>query len=451
MKGLSLLAGVVLLAVPLGYAQTPLPPGTESPDAQGHSSTPGQPGQPKGATVPPALAEVESKIQQQDFAGARPLVEKYLSLHPSDARGTFDLGYLEQAAQHDDAAVEDYRKAIAEDPKQFEARLALGLILAQQNKPAEAREQIQQATLLAPSTPNPAAQAQAFRALAALDRTQDPEVAREELLSALRLSPETPQDLLLTAQIAEANNDSETAEAAYRRLLAQQPQSEIASEATSGLVHLLLQQQKYADAESLLKSALGRDPDDPSLNAQLATTLIAEKKNPEALPVLEKLRVLEPKNPAVDRMLADAYSQAGQPEKADPIYAEMAQSQPEDEEVLAGQGENLIREHLYPQAQAVFARAVKLKPEDGDAWGGLAFAASQNGNYPAALEALSMRAKYLPETPVSYFLRATSYDNLHQVKAAEEYYKKFLEDAGGKFPDQEWQAKQRLSLLSRGH
>jgi Flp pilus assembly protein TadD len=183
----------------------------------------------------------------------------------------------------------------------------------------------------------------------------------------------------------------------------------------------------------------------------LATALLAQGKNDEALPVLETLRQLEPGNTSVDQMLADAYGQAGHPEQADPIYARLAQANPGNEEILAAQGENLVRERLYPQAQAVLERAVKLKPDDGDAWSGLAFAASENKQYQIALKALSMRAKYLAETPATYFLWATSYDNLHLSKSAQEYYNKFLTAAGGKFPDQEWQAKHRLVALGGSH
>ena len=129
------------------------------------------------------------------------------------------LGYVEDAAGHEDAAAADYRKAIAADPKQFEARLALGLLLAHQAKFDEAREQMQQATLLSPEPPNPAAQAEAFRSLAELDRSSDPPAARDALVAALKLSPETPADLLLTAQIAEANGDLELAQTAYQRVL----------------------------------------------------------------------------------------------------------------------------------------------------------------------------------------------------------------------------------------
>jgi hypothetical protein len=67
------------------------------------------------------------------------------------------------------------------------------------------------------------------------------------------------------------------------------------------------------------------------------------------------------------------------------------------------------------------------------------------------LNALSMRSKYLSETPATYFLWATSYDSLHLSKQAQDYYRKFLTAADGKFPDQEWQAKHRLVALGGSH
>jgi hypothetical protein len=38
---------------------------------------------------------------------------------------------------------------------------------------------------------------------------------------------------------------------------------------------------------------------------------------------------------------------------------------------------------------------------------------------------------------------------MHDKTQAIAYYHHFLESAGGKFPDQEWQAKQRLLLLEK--
>jgi tetratricopeptide (TPR) repeat protein len=437
MKLYLLLLSAALL--PAGVqAQNQLPPGTQSPDTVAPSA-------------PPEREQAESKIEQKDFAAARPLLLQFLSKNPNDARALFDLGYVEDADNHQDVAAADYRKAIAADPKQFEARMALGLLLAHDGKYDEAREQVQQATQLTPEPPNQAAQAEAFRTLARLDRTTDPTAARDALVEALKLSPETPDDLLLTAQIAEANDDTDLAQTAYQRVLAAHPDPGLTAAATGGLAQLLIKQKKYADAEPLLKTAIERDPRDPALNAQLATALLAQGKNDEALPVLETLRQLEPDNPAVDQMLADSYSEAGHPEKADPIYARMASANPGNEEILAAQGENLVRERLYPQAQEVLQKAVKLKPDDGDAWSGLAFAASENKQYQVALDALTMRSKYLAETPATYFLWATTCDNLHLSKRAQEYYRKFLAASDGKFPDQEWQAKHRLVALGGSH
>ena len=439
-------------------AQNQLPPGAEDSDAQPAATAPpavprNDVARPAAPLLDPLLAQAESAVQQNDFSAARPLLEKYLAVHAGDARALYDLGYVDEAAGRQEAAAADYGKAIAADPRQFESRLALGLLLARESKWEQARQQLVTATLLDPEPPNPAAQAQAFRALAELDRSSDPDAARDALLSALRLSPEVPSDLLLTAQIAEAKGDTQTAEQAYRRLLASPAGAggETGAEASGGLAQLLLQEGKYADAEPLVKAALAHSPDDPALNAQLATALIGEGKRQDAVPVLEKLHRLEPQNPQVQRMLADAFVQAGQPDQADPIYEDLVKANPKDEEAYAALGRNLLLEKRYPEAEEALGNAVKLEPGDADSWSGLAFAATQTKNYQDALQALAMRAKLLPETPSTYFLWAISYDNLHRKKAAEEYYRKFLAVAAGKFPDQEWQARHRLIALDQTH
>ena len=437
--GRGLIFGLAFFSL-TAWAQNQLPPGTQAPDTDQQTQS---------ASTGRDVAE--GKMEQHDYPAARTLLQKYLASHPADARALFDLGYVEDATDHEDAAATAYRKALGADPKQFESHLALGLLLAHQNKLDEAREELKKATEASPDPPNPAAQAQAFRTLAQLERATDPPAARDALMSAMRLSAETPADLLLTAQIAEANGDTDVARSAYQRLLDSHPKPDLAAEANAGLAQLLLKEKKYAEAEPLLRSALERDPRDAGLTAQLATALLGQGKTDEALPVIESLRRLEPANTAVDQMLADAYVQTGHPEKADPIYARMVQAHPDNEDILAEQGENLIREKRYPEAQQVLERAVRLKSDDGDAWGALAFACSENKQYEAALQALSTRAKFLGETPASYFLWATSYDNLHQQKQAKEYYQKFLAIADGKFPDQEWQARHRLVALGGSH
>ncbi len=424
---------------PAAAQQAPLPPGTSAPD-----SAPAAPPKPAQGATPTPLADAEGNIALQNYTKARGLLLPWLSTHPNDARALFDLGYLEDAENHPDAAIADYKKSIEADPKRFESRLSLGLLLAREGHPQEAQEQLMAAVTLTPDPPNPAAQAQAYRALARLERSTDPAAAKEHLLDALHLGPEQPDDLLLTAEIATANEDDETAEAAYRELLARQPES---SEAAAGLVHLLLKEKKYAEAEHLLRTAISRDPDNPALNSQLASTLTYEDKKNEALAILEKLHTLKPDDPLIGEMLADAYTQNGNPEKGDPILVNLLNKYPQNVDLLNDRAENLLQQHRYPEAITAFQAAIKVSPENPEDWMELAIAASMDKQYPLVLQSLSMRAKFADENAGSSFLRATAYDNLHQKKEAVEYYKKFLAVSAGKFPDQEWQAQHRLIAL----
>ena len=391
------------------------------------------------------LTGVESAIEDKNFDKARGLLDAYLSAHPSDARALFDRGYCDDAQGITPAAEEFYRKAITADPKQFEARLALGLILAKQGD-SGAREQLQAAATLDPNPPNAAAKAEALRALARLLRNTDPDTAKQALIDALTITPETPDDTLLAAEIAEAEGDNGVAEQAYRRVLSVDPRS---SAATAGLGHLLLEEKKYSDAEPLLKAALTRDPDDPALNAQYAALLGAEGKNEEAVASLEKLHQLQPKDRGIARMLADSYAQAGDTDKADAVYGELMAETPNNPDLESARGQLLIREGKYPEALLLLQNAAKIRQDDPDTWAGIAFAASKTHQSQLVLDALTMRSKYAEETAASYFLWATASDNLHRSKQALDYYRLFLKSASGKYPDEEWQARQRIAALTK--
>lgn len=427
---LALLFGMATIAV---AQPVPLPPGTTGGDQEQQKS------------APDPLGDVESAIEAKNYALAASRLDVYVSAHPDDARALFDRGYVEDAQGHTDAAEGWYRKAIAADPKQFESRLALGLLLAAKGD-AGAREQLDAAAQLEPNPPNPGAKAQADRALARLLRSSDPTGARDALVEALKVTPETPADTLLAAEIAEAAGDGEIAEQEYRRALQAEPDS---SDATAGLAHLLINEKRYADAQPLVEAALRRDPADPALNAQLASILNGQGKQAESLEVLENLHKLQPTSPSVTLMLADADLQAGKLDEADALYQQLLAQTPNDPALLDARGQVLIRLQRYPEAIASFRKAVAVRADDADAWSGIAFADSEAHQYQDELGALSMRSKYAEENPASLFLWATAYDNLHQSKAAAEYYHRFLAAAEGKFPDQEWQAKHRLAALGK--
>jgi hypothetical protein len=70
-------------------------------------------------------------------------------------------------------------------------------------------------------------------------------------------------------------------------------------------------------------------------------------------------------------------------------------------------------------------------------------------NYGGAIAALDKSFELGGETPGYWWFRATALDSLHQAELALESYKKFLSQSGGKFPEEEFKARQRVRILER--
>jgi len=429
-----LLVLLLASAAVLGQSSAQIPE-KPSPDAA-PSTTEAQP-------VSDEVAQAEAAIVKADWKAAEARLDTWLAAHPGDARALFDAGYVADAQNRLEAAAGFYRRAVEANPQSFEAHVELGMLLARQNKISDARTELAEATQLEPGEAGASAKARAWRALAEIDRTDDPSKASEDLLEALKLSPETSNDTLLAAELANQAGQFDLAEQAYRRMLAKDPKS---AAANAGLAHLLIARKQYPEAESLLRTALAEAPEDTVLTTQLATVLAAEDKA-EALPLFQKLHEAHPKDAAITRMLAAVLDDAGDAAGSDKLYVSLLMASPDDPKLLVAHGQNLIRQLKYAEAFAAFDKATRLDEANADGWSGLAFAASKTNQPSVTLHALTMRSKFLPEIPSTYFLWATAYDTLHDKAQAVAYYHHFLDSSAGKFPNQEWQARQRLLVL----
>ena len=156
---------------------------------------------------------------------------------------------------------------------------------------------------------------------------------------------------------------------------------------------------------------------------------------------------IAPNDAGAQSDLADMYVETGKFAEAEAVYRPLLAAHPENAELHQKLGQCLMKQKKFPAAEQEFMTAVKLKPDWGAVYGDLAFAANENQNYPLAIKALDIRAKYLPEVPVGYFLRATAYDHLRDYHQAAANYHLFLQVANGKYPDQEWQARHRLITI----
>jgi predicted Zn-dependent protease len=422
--------------------------------------------QPESKPAPSAalVQQANDALASGDLPAALKILTKLNTETPGNAQILYDLGLTLEALGADHAAPADrgpessYRAAIAADPTFAPAHLALGLLLARTNHSSEARTELLATTTL-PDV-DPALQARAYRALARLDQISSPPnlpLASSELLTALKLTPEQPDDVLLSAELAAASSDLPAAEQAYRRYLAL-PGNGADAQATAALAHILITENHFAEADSLLAPALARDPGNPALTALLAQSYLNSGdpgKIAQATPLVESLHSKNPDNSAITRLLARIYLETGHADQADPLYASLieAQSAHPDPTLLDNRAEALLRLHRPGEAekllkQALVDRAAFPSPSAfADAATHLAFAAQEIDDPATTLQALTLRATVQPPSPSTLFLEATANDDLHHSTQAAELYKQFLAAAHGTLPDQESQARRRLSEL----
>ena len=392
---------------------------------------------------PPELTKAEELIQKQDFAGAEPLLRRVVESDPANYVAWFDLGFAENGLGKTADSIAAYRKSVEAKPDVFESNLNLGLQLAKGANP-EAEQFLRAATRLKPTSHVPEGLERAWISLAHVLETTKPEEAVAAYHQAAALRPKDAEPHLGAGLILEKQNQFADAEHEYKQAEELDPAS---VDAATGLANIYMRGRNFPEAEKELRKVVQAYPNEASGHIQLGRVLAAAGKNDDAIVEMEAGAKLAPNDTSVQRDLADLYAEAGKNAQAQSAYRVLIAVQPNDAELHQKLGEALLRDKKFGDAQHEFLTSVSLKPDLATAYGDLAFAASENKDYALTLKALDARAKLLPEIPITYFLRASAFDHLRDVKHAVVNYHLFLQTAEGKYPDQEWQAKHRLITL----
>jgi Tfp pilus assembly protein PilF len=432
-----LAASLICAAHPCAYAQ-------QSPPTIHHH----QVAEPTEPSEPPEIEQAEAAMQRSDFAAAEALLQKAVAASPNDYRAWFDLGFVYNALQRPAEATDAYRKAVSAKPDVFESNLNLGLLLAKQGQNVEAAKYLKAAAQLKPAAHPEASLARAWQALGRVEETTDPQQALVAFAQAAKADPQNPDSHLAAAQLLKQKGNLDAAAREYEAAVELDPKSH---DAVEGLADTYVAQKRYADAEAALRKIMAVDAQNSTAHLQLARVLTAEGKNDEAANQLQIALQMNPGDPHAALELGTFYAKAGKDAQAEEQFRVAVQKMPQDAEAHYALGSLLLYEKKFPEAQQELIAAVQLKPDLADAYSNLAIAAAANKQYGITLHALDDRAKYLPEIPATVFLRATTYDNLKDIPSAVAYYQRFLAVDGGKFPDQEWQARHRLIALDPKH
>jgi tetratricopeptide (TPR) repeat protein len=388
-----------------------------------------------------SLKDAEDLLQKQQYQQAEDKLQALIGKQERNPQAWFDLGFAQSHLGKIAEAIASYKKAAELDPKWFEAQQNLGLALAKSGDLPGAAAALKIAVTLKPTAGGPQDLTRAWFSLAQVTEDSQPQESLAAYQKAVELDPGNSEALLGLAKLTERSGNPAAAEQQYVKLAASGN-----SESVERLISLYLRQKRYADAESWLRKYIAANPNNSAAQLQLGRLLAAEGKSQEAIAALEPFYKSSP-DARIARELASLYLDAKQYDSAATILQDLVAHNPADAQLHLDYGTALVHQHKYPEAQAELLKAVQQDPRLVEAYFDLGYAAEQNKNYELTIRVLDARARLQPETPATYFLRATAYDNLKMYKPAAENYKLFLAAAAGKFPDQEFQARHRLKAI----
>ncbi len=390
-----------------------------------------------------AIVAGETAMEQKDYAKAETSLKEAIKIDPKNYRAWFDLGYVYNATDRTEEAIDAYRKSVAAQPGVIESTLNLGVLLASSGN-SEAGKWLREAVKLKPNAAQQAAIKGSWMNLGRAIGERDRAGAIDSYQQASAMDTQDPLPHLELGELyLKVHSDAE-AEPELKRALALDPKS---SGALALLSDLYMRTGRLDDAAKTLRQFVQQQPQSANAHLQLGRILAAGKDYEGAIGEYEKALELSPADTDVLRELAASQTELKRDDAALATLKALSAKTPNDPQVHYALGRALIRKLDYHQALGEFLTAARLKPDFADAYGQAALAASDDKDYSLALKALDSRAKLVPETAGTIFLRATCLDHLRAFKDASVYYKKFLAESNGKFPEEEWKARHRLIAI----
>jgi tetratricopeptide (TPR) repeat protein len=378
-------------------------------------------------------------LDHQDYEQAEHIFSKLAAADSKDYSALFNLALAETGLKKPDAAAEHYKQVLALKPGLYEAELNLGILYLREHRAADALPLLRDATKQKPQ------QARAQRYLGdSLLATGDFAGAADAYRAALAADPKMAAAELGLGQSLLRRDKLEEASPHYRQAAALDPNLKSYE---LELAVALSNSNRDEDAIALLKEF----PNDPGACEELGRLDLKTSRPAEAVAAFKAAVDLSP-TPANRLALATAYLKNNQPDPAAPILEQALAANPNDYDLRMAIGRihrDKRNKQDYAAAANQFLAAANLKPDSVEAWNEAASALVLAELYPQALAALDKIHSLNADSAGDYYYRAIVLDKLHQVKPALASYQRFLAMSGGKFPDQEFIARQRSRILEK--
>src|SRR6185312_10979698 len=388
------------------------------------------------AQPPDYLAQGMKALDANQPAVAEPLFRKALDANPSDLQANFNLALVLGMENKDAEAVAAWRKTLELKPGLYEADLNLGILLIRDHQPGDALPLLKEATDAKPSEFRP----HFYYGEALFDAGQFAE-AETQFHAAIAANPKSAGANLGLARSLLKQEKFPDAEAGFRAAAA------LDSSFHNALLELAAEYDRTGHSAEAI-AILREFPTNPTASKRMAELLVASGNAKAAIPALEATVAQTPttKN---QMALIDAYRDAGMRDKMLAQLKIATESDPQNFDLHMSYGRNLRDQRQFRAAAAQFQAAAHLKPDSVETLNELAGVLILAEEYDAGLAALDRVRTLGREIPGDFYLRAITLDKLHRDKPALEAYRQFLTAAAGKYPDDEFRARQRVIILER--
>ncbi len=381
-------------------------------------------------------AEGLKALEAREYEAAVQHFTKAAEADPDDYSAHFNLGLAYSLMGKDAEAAEKYRKVLELKPGLYQAELNLGIVLLREKKTAEAVPHLESAARAKPNESRP----QLYLGDALFDAG---EFARAEQAYQAALTADANSaaaEAGLARSLVRQNRLGE-AEPHFRRAIDLDPTLR------DSILELAEGYEKAGQTDEAVK-IYNLFPENAAARERLGMLLLKAGRAREALPHFEWAVAHSPTT-ANRVALARAYRQAGDVERALAAMAAAVEADAGNIDLRMAYGRELRDARKFAAAAAQFYRVTQARPDSVEAWSEFAAMLVSLEHFPDAIAALDKVRALGGETPGHVYLRAIVLDRIRDLKGALAAYDQFLATSQGRYPNEEFKARQRARIIKK--
>src|SRR5208337_2719906 len=300
-------------------------------------------------------------VDKKEYDAAVIQFKKALQADPKYAEAHYQLGVTYLRLRRGQDAFQELNTAVNLDPKNVKAHLELGNLLwaAARSNPQYYKAAEEQARKVIEIDPN---NADGYALLGtALFAEREPDEALQAYNRVIELKPNDSAAYLNRGVLYTSMKKDAEAEADFKKAIALNPKN---LEGYSNLSRFYQYKQDLPKAEEVLQEGIKNDPDAPANYLRLAGLLLQQNRLADAETVIGNLRNHLPKNADVAGAIAEFYLASRNPEAAIKEYQRGLQIDPKNDRLQVALAEAYLMTGKIDDAKKLDEQMLKDRPND---------------------------------------------------------------------------------------